>query len=212
MHPDQAADPPAAGNYRWFLLFLGVVGAILLFLALVRQPGPPVGLRHPGVGDRFEQLSVQPLVNTDQAVTLDDLEGKVTLINFWGPWCRPCLMEMPELLELEKKHRAQADVRFLLVAYPNSRDSDDEDLRADATAALDQLEGDPAIYYDPQRHLIPELIRAAKLHEFGFPTTVLLDRQGTIRGIWTSYDPSFVRDMSQALDRLVAEKGPKKVS
>jgi cytochrome c biogenesis protein CcmG/thiol:disulfide interchange protein DsbE len=212
MHPDQDVDPPPAAKTRWFLVFLGIAGAILLFVALMRQPGPPVGLRHPGVGGRFEDLSVQPLVNADQAVTLNDLDGKVTLINFWGPWCGPCLMEMPELLALEKKYRSQADVRFVLVAFPNSRDGDPEELKEDSIDVLKRLKSDAAIFHDPQRQLIPELIRAGRLNEFGFPTTVVLDRTGTIRGIWTGYDPSYVRDMGQALERIRAEKGPKKAS
>lgn len=211
MHPDRDVDPPAAKT-RWFLVFLGIVGAILLFLALMRQPGPPVGLRHPGVGDRLESLSVQPLVNTDQAVTLDDLDGKVTLINFWGPWCGPCLREMPELLALEKEYRSQADVRVLLVAYPNSREPDAKELQEDSSGVLERLKADPAIFHDPQLQLIPELIRAARLNEFVFPTTVVLDRGGTIRGIWTGYDPNFVHDIGQALERIRAEKGPKEAS
>ena len=49
-----------------------------------------------------------------QAFDLASLRGKPVLINFWGPWCGPCLMEMPELLKLERKYRDRADVRMLL--------------------------------------------------------------------------------------------------
>jgi thiol-disulfide isomerase/thioredoxin len=130
----------------------------------------------------------------------------VTLINFWGPWCGPCLMEMPELLKLEKKYRERADVRMLLVAYPNSREVDEEELRDDSRDALNRFKSDASIFHDPHRRLIPETIRAGRLSEFGFPTTVVLDRMGTIRAIWTGFDPSFVGDMGQTIERLLAEK------
>lgn len=206
MHPDKDVDPQAAAKSRGLLLFLGIAAAILLLIAVTRRPAPPVGMHHPGVGDRFEGLRVQPLLNTEQPVALADLDGKVTLINFWGPWCGPCLMEMPELLKLEQKYRQRDDVRVVLVAFPNSRNEDDEELRADSRSALDRLKSNAPIYYDPQRQLIPEAIRAGRMSEFGFPTTVVLDRKGTIRGIWTGFDPSFVGDMGQAIESLLTEK------
>lgn len=209
MHPDQDVDPPAEAKTRWFLVFLGIVGAILLFLALLRKPESPIGMRHPGVGERLESLSVEPFLNTEESITLADLNGKVTLINFWGPWCGPCMREMPELLALEKRYRDRKDVRFLLVTFPppNSGESDAEELKEDSSGVLKGLKGDPPLFHDPQRRLIPELMRALSLNEFGFPTTVVLDGKGAVRGVWTGYHPSFVGDASQALERLLAEQG-----
>lgn len=30
--------------------------------------------------------------------------GKMTLLNFYATWCRPCVREIPDLLELQQKH------------------------------------------------------------------------------------------------------------
>ena len=45
------------------------------------------------------------LVTLDgRRVRLSDFRGKVVLINFWTTWCTACIGEMPELIELQKRH------------------------------------------------------------------------------------------------------------
>lgn len=36
-------------------------------------------------------------------LTLGNFQGKVTILNFWATWCKPCVIEMPSLRELQKK-------------------------------------------------------------------------------------------------------------
>ncbi len=36
---------------------------------------------------------------------LSALKGKWVLVNFWAPWCPPCLEEMPDLSEVQKQHK-----------------------------------------------------------------------------------------------------------
>ncbi|HEV2718554.1 MAG TPA: TlpA disulfide reductase family protein [Thermoanaerobaculia bacterium] len=48
-------------------------------------------------------------------VSLDELRGKIVVVNFWGLWCSWCLREMPELAEVWRRYRSNPRVAFLTI-------------------------------------------------------------------------------------------------
>ena len=55
-----------------------------------------------------------------QRITMDDLQGKVVLLDFWATWCGPCREALPHLREVAKKFQGQP-----LVILSVSLDSDE---------------------------------------------------------------------------------------
>ena len=47
-------------------------------------------------GERITLVDAEAL-----SAELSAREGRVVLVNFWATWCRPCLEEIPALMELE---------------------------------------------------------------------------------------------------------------
>lgn len=42
-----------------------------------------------------------------KTVSLSDYKGKAVLLNFWATWCGPCKLEMPWLIQMQKKYASQ---------------------------------------------------------------------------------------------------------
>jgi thiol-disulfide isomerase/thioredoxin len=49
--------------------------------------------------------------------TLSGLHGKWVLVNFWAPWCPPCLEEMPDLVALQQQRHKDLQVIGVAVMY-----------------------------------------------------------------------------------------------
>jgi peroxiredoxin len=99
-------------------------------------------------------------------VSLEDLRGRVVLVNFWATWCEPCRAEMPEL---DRAARQYADEGFRVLAVNLF-----EGERA-IRAFGDELDLGMPLLIDPDG----DVYKAYSVQ--GLPASFLVDRQGVIR-------------------------------
>ena len=73
------------------------------------EPQIPVGT---DVGEKLPSYTVKIFDETGlTGETIDPSAlGKVTVINFWGTWCPPCVNELPEFSEVATEYKDQATI------------------------------------------------------------------------------------------------------
>jgi thiol-disulfide isomerase/thioredoxin len=182
-----------------------LVAVILIYLVLVTsQPAGQVGLVGPWLGARLPHLTLLALTGNAEAVTLHELRGKVVLVNYWGTWCPPCVREFPEIEALGQRFAGRADFQLIPVSCGQGANDDLESLRLQTQQFLEVRNSHLATYADPGASSRQAMSVILDL-QIAYPTTVLLDGQGRIRGLWLGYDPRAVKEMEAGIEKLLGE-------
>lgn len=204
--PSGAPMPPHERSSLVTWIGLSVIALLtLVYLAIRPARQDRMGVQHPAVGEPLPLLELAPLTGEAEPVSLRDLHGKVTLINFWGFWCPPCVEEFPHLAAVWQKLRGEPDFLYLSVASLGGDDVQDvEDLREGTETFLQRQRVDHLTYRDAgfATRSALELMLIFR----GYPTTIVLDRRAVIRGVWTGYDPEDAAQMERLLLELLADQ------
>jgi thiol-disulfide isomerase/thioredoxin len=199
VQPTSGPAPSQAGS--GLLAWLTLAMAATLFLAYViwrRPPAERMGIDYPAVGQQLLFFEVEPLTGDGKPLRLEDLRGRVTLINIWGTWCPPCAEEFPYLVAIHNKWVHRLDYQYVSISY------DDKPL-AELTVAtaefLAKMQANHPTYHDPGAKTLQGL------HVIGiedsFPTTLVLDKTGTIRGVWLGYSRQSIGQIQRLLNELL---------
>jgi thiol-disulfide isomerase/thioredoxin len=112
----------------------------------------------------------------DREVSLSDYSGKVVLVNFWATWCAPCREEIPWLIEMQKKY---ADKGFTVLGLA----MDEEGKSVVAPFVSNEqflIEGGQKAAMDYPIVLGNDDIANRFGGLFGYPTSILISRNGKI--------------------------------
>ncbi len=147
-----------------YLLPLGLfVGLVIIFIYGLQHD--PRHVPSPLIDKPAPAFNLPTLNSPDINIHLEDLKGKVSLLNVWASWCVACRAEHPVLIEARSKH---SDLNLYGLNY--------KDKREDATQWLEKL-GNPYIEnaFDESGSI------SIDYGVYGAPETFILDKKGIIR-------------------------------
>ncbi|MDX1577822.1 MAG: redoxin family protein [Gemmatimonadota bacterium] len=147
---------------RWALPFTALPVLALLAFGLTRD-----ARRLPSAlaGGEAPPFKLANLYDPGDSLAVQDLRGKVVVLNFWASWCAPCLVEHPVLIRLSETYDPE-DVVLLGVLY--------QDTPERGRAFFEQLGGDWPSVMDPGSRT------AIRYGVYGVPETFFIGADGRV--------------------------------
>ncbi len=135
--------------------------------------------------------------------TLLNLRGKVVLIDFWATWCAPCIAAFPTLADWQQTYAKDGFVILGLTRYYDKEQKEKVD-NGEELARLKNFRVEKKVPYDFAVTTSSESLLAYGVT--GLPTTVLIDRKGTVRYVESGTSANREEETRRAIEKLLAEK------
>ncbi len=107
-----------------------------------------------------------------EQVSLGDYYGKVVLVNFWAPWCGPCVVETPALVRMYNKYKSRG---FAVIGVALQSEEDG------VKKFVDQYRIPYAIGRDTEQAI------GARYQVFALPSSFLFAPDGKIKRAFTGF-------------------------
>ena len=107
-----------------------------------------------------------------KSISLADYRGKVLFLNFWATWCPPCRAEIPDFVEVYGQNKSRG-----LEIIGISLDSKDKEAIA---AFVEKYKINYPVVLE-SRKTTEKVIADYEPGQY-IPTTIVIDKQGRIRG------------------------------
>jgi peroxiredoxin len=133
----------------------------------------PANAQLPEVGSPAPAITATTWLHWEgPAPTLESLAGRVVLLEFWGTWCGPCVQAMPGIQKLHDRYRERG-LTVLAISYETP----------DKMQPFLQKNGyTMPVGSDPEKKTITAYgVR-------GWPTTIVLDKDGKVAHVGSPYD------------------------
>ena len=200
--PSRAAAQ-AQANRRRIAVFgsLGVLAVVLVVAVALASRVPKAATEAPSaanlsVGQKAPEFDVS---TTGGPFDLAQAGGKPTLLEVFATWCPHCQRETAILNALYPRYKGAVNV-VAVAGSPYAMDESQPESQADVVAFMQKFSVAYPVAFDPTLDV------AGKYLQGGFPTVVLISKDGVVQSIRDGEIPQ--TDLSKALDASLAGRKP----
>jgi hypothetical protein len=108
--------------------------------------------------------------------------------------------------QLRKDLAKSPDFQLAAVSCGSGNKEDMDELRGKTEKFLTARKTDLPTYHDPDAATRIAFVKLEGNDNFGYPTTILLDRGGRIRGVWRGYDAGMEKDVAAVTQKVLGER------
>ncbi|KAB1065997.1 TlpA family protein disulfide reductase [Salibacter halophilus] len=124
--------------------------------------------------------------DSSKTFTPSNLEGKITVLNFWFNNCLPCRLEKPWLNEVKEKYKNDSTIQFVALSV-------DEKLKGTSD-------------FDFEHYTITKS-GARSFFVLGYPRTYLIDEKGIVRYVLGSNETMVTHSLPRHIEELKRSAG-----
>lgn len=141
-----------------------MIGFCAPVIALSQQSIKPIS-----IGDTVSNVTFAKVINfPTQEIALNDLRGKVVILDFWSTTCSPCIRGLPKLQKLQDKYKERIQVLPVTFEPSESIVSFFKRKQIQLPSVVDEIDAN---------YIFPHV---------SIPHAVIIDANGVVRAITTS--------------------------